>query len=151
MKLYLVQHGISKPKEEDPQQPLTLEGRAEAKRIAEHLASKGITVNVIYYSPKLRAKETGEIFAEALRPETLQEDDTLKPLDDVSVWAERLQKRDDHIMLVGHLPHLQKLASLLLTGEPERQVVGFRNAGVVCLERTGQEWQLKWALLPELL
>jgi len=28
-----------------------------------------------------------------------------------------------------------KLAALLLVGDPERKVVGFRNGGVVCLER----------------
>ena len=37
------------------------------------------------------------------------------------------------IMLVGNLPHLSRLVSLLLTGNPEIEVVRFRNAGIVCL------------------
>ena len=152
MKLYLVQHGVSRPKDEDPQQGLSLEGRTQAKKMAEHLASKGITVGVVYHSPKLRAKQTAEVFAEAIRPGTLQEDDTLKPLDDVSLWVERLNNTDEDTMLVGHLPHLQRLASLLLANDPDAQTVVFRNAGVVCLERTSEgKWQLRWALVPELL
>ncbi len=153
MKVYLVQHGIPKSEQEDPQRPLSLEGRAEARKMAEHLDSKGFTVKAIYHSPKLRARETAEIFAEVLRPETLEEAEGLKPLDEPGLWAEKLNKqsREGDIMLVGHLPHLQKLASLLLVKDPERSLVAFRQAGVVCLEKTDTDWLLRWALVPELL
>jgi phosphohistidine phosphatase len=55
------------------------------------------------------------------------------------------------LMLVGHLPHMARLASLLLTGNPNREVVRFRNATVVCLERVEADWVLLWAFGPDLV
>jgi phosphohistidine phosphatase len=77
-------------------------------------------------------------------------------MDDPAVWAERLKYMTDSanedIMLVGHLPHLGRLASLLLAGDPERHVVSFRMAGVVCLERgENGNWSLKWMITPDVL
>jgi phosphohistidine phosphatase len=54
-------------------------------------------------------------------------------------------------MLVGHLPHLSRLAALLLAGDPERETVAFRNAGVVCLEGQGGRFAVRWILTPELV
>jgi phosphohistidine phosphatase len=54
-------------------------------------------------------------------------------------------------MLVGHLPHLSRLAALLLADTPEREIVTFRNAGVVCLDRQGSRFALRWILTPELV
>ena len=42
MALYLVQHGISRPKIEDPDPGLTDEGLAEVRRIAEVAAGYGV-------------------------------------------------------------------------------------------------------------
>ena len=54
--------------------------------------------------------------------------------------------------MVGHLPHLERLTSLLLTGSPDRRPVVFRNGGVVCLEKDGSGvWSLLWAIVPDLL
>jgi phosphohistidine phosphatase len=55
------------------------------------------------------------------------------------------------LMLVGRLPHMARLASLLLTGNPNREVVRFRNATVVCLERVEDDWVLLWAIGPDLV
>ncbi len=60
------------------------------------------------------------------------------------------------LMLVGHLPFLSRLASLLLVGDPERALVRFRMGGIVCL--TGEPagaggtggWMVAWMLIPEL-
>ncbi len=55
-------------------------------------------------------------------------------------------------MLVGHLPHLSKLAGLLLTGSPDIEPIKFRMAGVLCLERDVKgKWALLWMLTPELV
>jgi len=53
-------------------------------------------------------------------------------------------------MLVGHLPHLQRLAGLLLSGDAEREVIRFRNGGVICLEKTEQGWAICWQVNPTL-
>ena len=55
-------------------------------------------------------------------------------------------------MLVGHLPFLQKLASKLVNDNESFQVVGFKQGGVVCLERMEEDgWSVKWMMVPELL
>ncbi len=52
-------------------------------------------------------------------------------------------------MLVGHLPHLARLAALLLSERDAPPVVDMRMGGVVCLERTESLWQVLWFLTPE--
>ena len=63
----------------------------------------------------------------------------LSPNDDVTLVAASLPGEQGSIMLVGHLPHLSRLVSLLVTGNPEINVVRFRNAGIVCLAQTRWE------------
>ncbi|UCC43837.1 MAG: phosphohistidine phosphatase SixA [Candidatus Zixiibacteriota bacterium] len=154
MKLYLVQHGLATSKEEDDQQPLTGEGLAEVRRIAGYAASLGsIKPRRILRSGKLRAKQTAEMFAEYLNPRAgVEEVDDLKAMAEPSIRAERLASETDDMMLVGHLPHLSRLSSLLICGDLGRDIVRFRNAGIVCLERSDTGvWQLLWKLDPELI
>jgi phosphohistidine phosphatase len=37
--------------------------------------------------------------------------------------------------LVGHLPHLARLAAMLISGDKERSVINFQMGGVVRLRR----------------
>jgi phosphohistidine phosphatase SixA len=52
-------------------------------------------------------------------------------------------------MLVGHLPQLGRLASLVLTGREEPSPVAFTPGTLVGLER-GAGWVIVWALPPAL-
>jgi phosphohistidine phosphatase len=54
-------------------------------------------------------------------------------------------------VLVGHLPHLSRLASLLLVDDPGREIVAFRMGGIVCCGHGEGRWRLKWMLTPELI
>jgi phosphohistidine phosphatase SixA len=51
---------------------------------------------------------------------------------------------------VGHLPHLAKLAGLLLAGDAERPVVAFQPGGLVGLEqdKDGTGWSVFLVLPP---
>jgi phosphohistidine phosphatase len=49
-------------------------------------------------------------------------------------------------MLVGHLPHLARLAGLLLTGSSDRSVIRFCQGGLVGLEQTHTGWMVREAL-----
>ena len=152
MSLFLVQHGKSLPKDEDPDQGLSEEGIAEVKRIAGVAAGYGIKVSVIKHSGKKRAHQTADILAESLKPEKgIMEISGLKPLDDVSVIADTLASQDN-ILLVGHLPHLERLTSYLITGMAEKTIFKFQNGGIVCLDRIpdNQSWLIKWALMPRI-
>src|SRR5215470_14362773 len=129
MRVYLVQHGKAKSAEEDPNRGLSDEGRTEVMQVAEFLAEQRITVSLIQHSGKLRAEETAHIFAESIRctsgPIHVQ---GLDPNDDPSLMANFLKVYTDDVLMVGHLPNLERLTSLLLTGSPDRRPVAFRNA-----------------------
>jgi phosphohistidine phosphatase len=154
MKLYLVQHAEARPKEEDPKQGLTNKGLVDIKKVADFVARRArVRVAVIYHSGKHRARETAEALADYLHPvKGVREGDCLVPMDEPDFWVKRALELKDDTMLVGHLPHLDKLASALLTGSEEGGVVTFHKAGIVCLERDeNNRWSLAWAVTPNIL
>jgi len=154
MKLYLVQHARSAPKDSDPDQSLTEIGLSEAERVAEYVTRHGdIKVNTITHSGKVRARQTAEIFYEALSGvKAIAAVKDLDPMADPAAWVDRLNLMEDDLMLVGHLPHLSKLASLLVCGDTIRDVVEFYNAAVLCLGRSeAGTWAVRWMLPPELV
>ena len=150
MALYLVQHGKALPKEIDPEQGLSEEGIAEVKRITQAAKGYNIQVRHIRHSTKKRARQTASLFQEALTPEEpMQVMEGLAPLDDVKAVAQRVA--DEHnLMLVGHLPFMERLCSYLITGSIEKRVFKFQNGGIVCLDRDPESgnWFIKWALVP---
>ena len=152
MPVYLVRHGEAVSELVDPTQPLSERGRTGVARVARQAATIGLAVAEIRHSPKPRARETAEILARHLTPPPdLQEVDWLAPTADPGMAQDAALSAVEPLMLVGHLPHMARLASLLLTGNPNREVVRFRNATVVCLERVEDDWVLLWALGPDLV
>ncbi len=150
MALYLVQHGKSLPKAEDPEKGLSAEGKMETERIAEVTAGYQVPVSRILHSGKKRARETAEIFSMRLSPASGSEPyDGMNPLDDVRAFAGRLRLADD-IMLVGHLPFLERLIGLLVCGNPDQTVFKLQNSGIVCLDRVAEVNHpvIRWALMP---
>lgn len=150
--VYLVQHGQAKPKEEDPDRSLSGEGVKTVERMARWAAWVGIEVNQIRHSGKLRAQQTAEILARAMRPPEGGTAQTgLGPNDDVRPVAEALDDWPDSVMLVSHLPFLSRLASLLVAENPDVPLVWFRNAALVGLVRREGRWTLSCLVPPELV
>jgi phosphohistidine phosphatase len=151
MNIYLVQHGEAEPKSVDPARPLTARGRQEAEQVAAFAARLGLELGQVRHSGKTRAEQTAAIFGEALYPPgDVVAVPGLAPKDDVAPVAEALAHESQPVMLVGHLPFLSRLAGLLVTGNPERPVVQFRNAGIVCLSLEEGRWLVTWILTPEM-
>ena len=152
MDIYRVQHGEAVLESEDPERPLTNNGRSEVEAVARCVASLGIAVSQIRHSGKLRARQTAEVFARNLAPsQGVIEQEGLGPNDDPRKTLQQVSEVKGSLMIVGHLPHLSKLASLCLTGNPREGVVRFTKAGVVCLGSNDGGWSLNWALVPEIL
>jgi phosphohistidine phosphatase len=150
MSLFLVQHGKSMPKDIDPDQGLSAEGISEVERIASIAKKNKVPVSSIKHSGKKRARQTADIFASNLKPEGgVLETSGLKPLDDVTAIASTIDSMDN-IMLVGHLPFMERLTSFLITGSIDKPVLKFQNGGIVCMDRDpdNQYWFIKWALMP---
>jgi phosphohistidine phosphatase len=152
MNLYLVQHGEAKTEEEDPERALNQRGAEAVERIAAWAAKVGIQVDQIRHSGKRRAQQTAEILADRIEPNHgVVPVSGLKPNDDINAWAENLAKESESVMLVGHLPFLSRLTSLLLVGDLTNGIVRFRNAGIICLIREEDRWLLGWVVTPDLV
>ena len=89
----------------------------------------------IYHSGKLRVRQTAEEIASGLNLPAPVAIDGLDPRAEPSVWASRLQEASGSLMLVGHLPHLSRLAAVLLCGDVEKNPVLFHMGGIVSLKR----------------
>lgn len=153
MRLYLAQHAKAASKESDPQRRLTEEGLRDVQKVAEFIAPLDLCVDYLWHSGKKRAEQTAEILAEVIKvnkEHTAR--DGLGPNDDVAALKNELLLSKEDVMIVGHLPFLSKLTSLLLTGSESANTVAFKNAGIVCLNRSNEDkWQLQWMIIPELL
>ncbi len=152
MKLYLVQHGEAEEADVDPQRRLTDKGRRDVETVAAFLKPLGLAVNAIWHSGKPRAQQTAEVLLEAIvADEGMLRRDGLSPNDEVAPVADEIGERTSDLMVVGHMPFLGRLASLLLTGNEDAGPVAYQRGGVVCLEGgEGRPWQVRWILVPEL-
>jgi phosphohistidine phosphatase len=153
MALFLVQHGKSQPKDMDPEQGLSPAGTLDVEQVAKWAREHGLRVARIIHSGKKRALQTAEIFAAALKPAggiIMQEG--LKPLDDPAAFAATIADTDN-LLVVGHLPFMEKLVAHLVTGSMESPVLKFINGGIVCLDResVGDHWYIKWTIVPRLV
>lgn len=151
MALYLVQHGKSLSKAQDPRKGLSEEGLREVQMIAQVAAQYQIKVRRIDHSGKQRALQTAEILGAALQPaEGVQAVGGMNPLDDVVRFASTLQMSQNR-MLVGHLPFLEKLTAFLITGKEDPPVLKLQNGGIVCLNHYPESTNVvvKWALMPD--
>ena len=153
MAVYLMQHGIPVNKAENPERPLTDQGKKDVENLAEFLHKRGIHIQEIFHSGKRRARETAEIMCTRLNPGT--EPKVIKglsPLDDVGEIADKINKGGGDLLIAGHMPHLSKLTSLLVTGNESVPVVGFQQGGIVRLEQNEVGgWIVAWMLVPKLI
>jgi len=153
MAIFLVQHGKSLPKEKDPDQGLSRDGLAETLRMSQLAAEMNIQVERIIHSGKKRALQTAEIFLKALEPEAgIIKGPGLAPLDDVASFASTLNSQEQ-IMIVGHLPFLERLVSYLVVGSAESPVIKFQNSAIVSLDmdNESERWVIRWVQFPRFI
>jgi phosphohistidine phosphatase len=147
--IYLVRHGEAVSERVDPQRPLTPTGREEVERVARMAASKNVRVSAICHSGILRAKQTAEIIAEQLQfISGVQQLSGLLPQDDPAIAKAELDAAENPIMLVGHLPHLNRLGALLVRGDGESKLMEIPPATIVCFSSDGSKWKITWTLTP---
>ena len=153
MKLYLAQHGEACAKDIDPERPLTDKGREDIERLAEFLARAGIEVERVIDSGKLRAAQTADLLAASVAPLVeLETHDRINPNDDPRAFDWEQATGGQDTLVVGHLPFMARLVSLLVVGDPDRSMTAYRPGSVVCLERGSDgHWQINWMIRPHLL
>jgi phosphohistidine phosphatase len=153
MRLYLVQHGDSLPKDVNPDRPLSDQGRHDVERLAAFLAKRRLRVSRLYHSGKTRAEQTAELLGWAVDREGQAEArDGLAPNDPTEPVAQEAADWQDDAMIVGHLPFVDRLASRLVAGREDAGVAFFVPGTAVCLEQAEEGgWGVAWMVRPELL
>lgn len=148
--IYLVRHGEAAPEWEDAARPLTVRGRRQARALAAELVVRDARVDAILHSGKRRAEETAEIIATALGVrDRLQVRAALGPNDSAESFQAALAGEVfERIMIVGHLPFLERLAVRLLGSGVEGRRARFASGTIVALDRHDEEWALRWMFSP---
>jgi len=153
MKVCLMQHARAVDLEDGSDRVVSEAGRVATKQVARFVAEHlDVNVSRIYHSGKTRARQTAELFAQEAAPTAeLEAVDGLAPMDDPAIWTQRICDMHTDVMLVGHLPHMDRLTSILVTGDAGAGVVAVRNSGLMCLEAVEDGWRLCWMLIPGVL
>jgi phosphohistidine phosphatase len=120
---------------------LTASGRTKARAVAELLKQKGISFTRFVTSPRVRAVQTAEIFAQTLGfPGAVISLPSLSYTAPADLAARDLAGFDGHIAAFGHMPTLGDVAQLLTGG----QSVAFAPSEAIWLEGG----RLLWAIDP---
>jgi phosphohistidine phosphatase len=157
MEIYVMQHGPSLSKDQDPEEPLSLEGQAQISVAAGAAVKMGLRFDVVIASVKKRSKQTAEIVAGAMGfpTEKIVETQKVKAMTPPEETVDFLRQFEDSqsIFIAGHLPSLAKLASYLLTGK-ENVSIHFLMGGLGRIDVAGfphQGGELRWYLTPDQL
>jgi len=155
MKLYLVQHADAVSKDQDPARPLSEKGRTDTERMASFLARSGVKAGRVIHSGKPRALETALLLARVIGPGNVveQAEDGLAPNDPTDRLADAIAgwPRGEDVIVVGHLPFMNRMVSRLTAGSDDSCVVSFEPGCVVCLDETDNGWSVAWMAPPSLL
>jgi phosphohistidine phosphatase len=151
MQAYLLHHAHAVGPGVDPQRPLSAEGHQHAERLALRLKDRRVAPPAIWHSGKLRARQTGEAVLRLCAPfATFTMVRGLSPEDPPDIMLLALQRETRDVMLVGHMPHLDRLLAMLTRRSDEG---GFPQHGLVAVETDdgGVTWREAWRLTADAL
>lgn len=142
--------------EDDVERPLTPDGSKRFRAAARGIRSLGIDVDAVLSSRFARAWSTAEILHEDAgwpAPEACEElEPDAEPRASVDAIA---QRSESSLAVVGHEPHLSRLTSLLVSGEPDAVSLELKKGGVVFVEIAGNlepgAGMLRWSVSPKIL
>lgn len=146
MQLYLVRHGKAETGEVDYRRRLTERGRSDVEHQASILHKARVQVDRVEHSGLIRAEETATILARAI-DSPLSKASYLAP--DASVHSAAQAAEGSGcaaLMLVGHLPFMERLASYLLIRNAEASILHFRTATIACLSDELGAWMVEWLM-----
>lgn len=137
MELYLIRHGIAaerQDEEDDAQRALTSKGAEKTQNVARRLKELGLTLDLIFASPLLRARQTGQILLEMGLAPQLETLPALTPGGDLTEALAALTAEEalEKIALVGHQPDLGQWAETLVWGDSQDKLI-LKKAGIIGL------------------
>jgi len=156
VKLYFLRHGIAVDSADwngsERDRPLTGEGRDKMALVAKAMAKLGIEPAVILTSPLVRARQTAEIAAEALKCGSLRSDERLANGFDIACVAEMVHEHEDadSLMFVGHEPTMSATVGALVGGAQ----IALKKGGLALVEipdPSSLSGELLWLAPPKVL
>lgn len=144
MRLYLVQHGEALPKGVDHDRRLSDKGKRDGAALGVWLKGHGVAVHAIRHSGRTRSRQTAELLLPALTAGAdVREDKGLGPNDSPQAFLDGLREVEDDILVVSHMPFVERVVSVALTGEPDHRLVEFEPGSVAGLYRAEERtWRL---------
>jgi phosphohistidine phosphatase len=118
--LTIVRHAKSSWKEAslpDFDRPLNKRGKADAPEMGRRLAARGVKPDLVVTSPARRARKTAQVVAKelGLDKDEIGQDGAIYEAGTATLvnLVRALDKKADHVMLVGHNPGLTDLVEYL--------------------------------------
>jgi phosphohistidine phosphatase len=157
--LLIVRHAVAEQRDperwpDDADRPLTTEGEERFRRAARGLRRIAPEPDLVLSSPYVRAWRTAELLHEETgcpppeRCESLQAERT--PAESAEAIRAHTTTHET-VAVVGHEPHLSRLVSLLLTGDPDGLPLDLKKGGVACLDLGDESPVLRWVATPKIL
>jgi len=155
MKLYFLRHGIAVESDEwngnEFDRPLTSEGCERMQRQAKTMAKLDLAPDAIVTSPLVRARQTAQIAAQALKCRNIEEDDRLAEGFDVAKALAIAHEHSDAgaIMLVGHEPTMSRTIGALVGSAK----IALKKGGLALVEMdlSARSGELLWLVPPKVL
>jgi phosphohistidine phosphatase len=142
--VYLVHHADAVSPDVDAQRPLSERGRMHVERLAADAARRGVKPEAVWHSGKLRARQTAEALWRACNPlAEFSATRGLQPNDAPEFVRDQLTGETRDVMLVGHMPNLERVHGLLVQGDDREP---FPLHGLVALEFDRNVWVELWRL-----
>lgn len=161
MDLYIVRHGIAIDRDDpkcppDPDRYLTEDGIEKTKQVAKGVAALGAGADLFLSSPYVRAMQTAEIFANALKysKQKIRRTDLLLPGAEPSLLFRELakDKQSSSVFLFGHAPQLDELIAAAFASK--HNITALKKAGVAAIKLkrvSPPSAELLWLATPRLL
>jgi len=148
--LWLLRHAEAEPHgtRADSERRLTERGQAQARAAGIALMRLGASFDAILFSPKVRARQTAELAAQAFSEDERARMSVHPPLASSFDAAQALEALaaapgEKHVLLVGHEPDLSRLVADLAGGR-----VDLKKAGLAVLRLDGASGELVVLMRP---
>ena len=149
MKLYFVRHGEAEDlAPTDHSRELTERGKERINKSAQVLKRLGINPKAIYSSPRIRAKQTAQIIADALDMEISITEEVNFGFDSSNIKT--LIKKfnsNDEIMFVGHNPDMSQIVHKMAGASVSMKKGGFARIDVI--NHKTRRGDLVWLIAPK--
>ncbi|MCW3050507.1 MAG: phosphohistidine phosphatase [Solirubrobacterales bacterium] len=144
--LWLLRHGEAEPHDSAPdaERRLTPRGERQARTAGRALAALGLEFQMVFTSPKVRARDTARLACEALAAEPIEHEKLAEGFDASDALELMAAAGDDRrILLVGHEPDFSQVVHDLTGGR-----IALKKGGVAAIALDGSSGRLVALLRP---